>query len=103
MLDLRWLEIRDDVATSLARGLAKYVMLKRLYHRGICNISKLEWLAFFAIFRNPNFSIEHLDLFNSNNINDTTMLVLLEALHNNNKLKALNLRNIVLVPQQVGE
>ena len=80
--------ITDEVATALRNALTNNSRLRELGLVSNRDVTATGWVGFSTVLRNPNSSLEKLDL-RGNRINDHVMTSFADALANNNMLREL--------------
>jgi hypothetical protein len=80
--------ITDEVAAVLTNSLGNDSRLRKLSLVSNRDVTATRWVGFSTVLRNPNSSLEKLDL-RGNHINDHVMTPFADALANNNMLREL--------------
>ena len=86
ILNLNHNGLDDDLIQSLANALANKGLLRKLNLGNNWQITNVGWETFAAVLRNPNSSLEKLDL-SPNEISDQTMMSFAGSLTNNIMLR----------------
>ena len=89
-LQLGGSNLSDDIIVPLANALSNNSRLRELSLSNNGDVTAVGWEALVGVFRNPNSTLEVLDLSN-NRIDDQVMVPLADVLANNEKLKALTI------------